>query len=161
MAPEGLLPARIRVQGRMWAEGIIHPPHPTTSYRTSPRGAKIWEIFRFFRGLPGPKLGESGPGTVTGLFPMFFCARRLNASPGDPRNINFPAGPGTKKLWTFSKIFGRLFGHSTPPKRPNLAPGPSQACSPCFFTPGDFRRAPGTPDRPRSPMSAPDTFARL
>ena len=45
-----------------------------------------------------------------------------------------------------------------PPKRPNLAPGPSPACSPCFLAPGDFRRVRETPVRPRSPMSALDTF---
>ena len=60
-------------------------------------------------------------------------------------------------LW-FSGIFRGPPRSGYLPKRPNSAPGPSPACSPCFFTSGDLRRAQETRVRPRSPMSAPDTF---
>ena len=46
------------------------------------------------------------------------------------------------KFWTAFWIF-------YPPRRPNLAPGPSPSCFPCFFTPGDLWRARETLVRPR------------
>ena len=48
-----------------------------------------------FLGILPPKLAESGPGTVTGVFPVLFYPRGLLESPGDPRSAEIDhVGPG-------------------------------------------------------------------
>ena len=76
------------------------PPTPI------PQGAKKAQIFTIFSGLPGPKLRDSGPGAVTGLFATFFRARGLTEGPGDVENTNFPAGPGTDEFSIFYGGYG-------------------------------------------------------
>ena len=55
----------------------------------------------FSDGLPGPKLAEFGPGTVSSFLAAIFCARGLAESPGGARFGGFPAGPGPGVFFVF------------------------------------------------------------
>ena len=142
----------------MWAQGKIHTTHIYAEIGP-PRQAKFFGFFMKFWRAARPQIEGFWPRGRYGLLTHLFLSSGSYGGLRRREKQQFPSRSRNQKFFHFlSKNFWAPFWRFYPPKRPNLAPGPSPACSPCFFTPGDFRRARETPVRPRSAISAPDTF---
>ena len=124
--------------------------HTTHLYRDRlPQGGKNFQNFSVFSRAAGPQIKGIWPRGRYGLVRHVFLSSGSYWGPREREKHEFPSRFRNQNFLHIFPKFWTAFWIFYPPKRPNLAPGPSPSCFPCFFTPGDLWRARETLVRPR------------